>query len=231
MGSVEYRFTIKEMPVDERPREKLIKYGAESLTDAELLALIIRIGNNKRTAVELSQDIINKFGGLKALNYLSINELIEVKGIGNTKAAQIKAVVELGKRLASLEREEKDIVRTPEDVVQLLMPEMRFLTQEVFKVILLDIKNQVISVPLISKGGLSSSIVHPREVFKEAIKRSAAAMILAHNHPSGIPEPSREDISITKRLLAVGEIMGIDVLDHVIIGDGIYYSMREEGMI
>ncbi|NLJ84486.1 MAG: DNA repair protein RadC [Halanaerobiaceae bacterium] len=231
MGSVEYRFTIKEMPVDERPREKLIKYGAESLTDAELLALIIRIGNNKRTAVELSQDIINKFGGLKALNYLSINELIEVKGIGNTKAAQIKAVVELGKRLASLEREEKDIVRTPEDVVQLLMPEMRFLTQEVFKVILLDIKNQVISVPLISKGGLSSSIVHPREVFKEAIKRSAAAMILAHNHPSGIPEPSREDISITKRLLAAGEIMGIDVLDHVIIGDGIYYSMREEGMI
>ncbi|MFI5359853.1 MAG: DNA repair protein RadC [Halanaerobiales bacterium] len=231
MGSVEYRFTIKEMPVDERPREKLIKYGAESLTDAELLALIIRIGNDKRTAIELAQDIINKFGGLKALYYLSINELKDIKGIGDAKAAQIKAVVELGKRLVSLEREEKDIVRTPEDVVQLMMPELRFLTQEVFKVILLDIKNQVIAIPLISKGGLSSSIVHPREVFKEAIKRSAAAMILVHNHPSGIPEPSREDINITKRLLAAGEILGIDVLDHVIIGDGIYYSMREEGMI
>lgn len=231
MGSVEYRFTIKEMPADERPREKLIKYGAESLTDAELLALIIRIGNDRRTAVELSQDIINKFGGLKALNYLSIDELKEVKGIGNTKAAQIKAVVELGKRLASLEREEKDLVRSPGDVAQLLMPELRYLTQEVFKVVLLDIKNQVISIPLISKGGLSSSIVHPREVFKEAIKRSAAAMILVHNHPSGIPEPSREDIHITKRLLAAGEILGIDVLDHVIIGDGIYVSLREEGMI
>lgn len=231
MGSVDYRFTIKEMPADERPREKLIKYGAERLTDAELLALIIRVGNDRRTAVELSQDLINKFGGLKALNYLSINELKELKGIGDTKAAQIKAVVELGKRLASLEREERDLIRTPGDVVQLLMPELRYLTQEVFKVVLLDIKNQVIAIPLISKGGLSSSIVHPREVFKEAIKRSAAAMILAHNHPSGIPEPSREDISITKRLLAAGEIMGIDVLDHVIIGDGIYYSMREEGMI
>ncbi|HHU93100.1 MAG TPA: DNA repair protein RadC [Halanaerobiaceae bacterium] len=231
MGSVDYRFTIKEMPADERPREKLIKYGAERLTDAELLALIIRVGNDRRTAVELSQDLINKFGGLKALNYLSINELKELKGIGDTKAAQIKAVVELGKRLASLEREERDLIRTPGDVVQLLMPELRYLTQEVFKVVLLDIKNQVIAIPLISKGGLSSSIVHPREVFKEAIKRSAAAMILVHNHPSGIPEPSREDINITKKLLEAGEVMGIDVLDHVIIGDGIYVSMRERGLI
>ncbi|MFY9394760.1 MAG: DNA repair protein RadC, partial [Halanaerobiales bacterium] len=206
MGSVDYRFTIKEMPADERPREKLIKYGAERLTDAELLALIIRVGNDRRTAVELSQDLINKFGGLKALNYLSINELKELKGIGDTKAAQIKAVVELGKRLASLEREERDLIRTPGDVVQLLMPELRYLTQEVFKVVLLDIKNQVIAIPLISKGGLSSSIVHPREVFKEAIKRSAAAMILVHNHPSGIPEPSREDINITKKLLEAGEV-------------------------
>ena len=137
----------------------------------------------------------------------------------------------MGKRLASLEREERDLIRTPGDVVQLLMPELRYLTQEVFKVVLLDIKNQVIAIPLISKGGLSSSIVHPREVFKEAIKRSAAAMILVHNHPSGIPEPSREDINITKKLLEAGEVMGIDVLDHVIIGDGIYVSMRERGLI
>ncbi len=231
MGAVEYRLTIKEMPEDERPREKLIKYGAENLSNAELLALIIRVGNKNRTAVELSQDIYNKFGGLKALNYLTVKQLKEMKGIGTAKAVQIRSVVELSKRIASLNREEKDIIKSPGDVVQLLMPELRYLTQEVFKLILLDIKNQIISIPLISKGGLSSSIVHPREVFKEAIKHSSAAMILAHNHPSGIPEPSRDDINITKKLIDAGKIIGIDILDHIIIGDGIFVSMKEKGFI
>lgn len=231
MGALEYRFTIKELPEEERPREKLLKYGAESLSDAELLAIIIRIGSKERTAVELSQDILHYFGGLRALNYLSIRELTQIKGLGPAKAIQLKAVVELSKRLASLSREAREVIKSPQDVAQLLMPELRFLTQEVFKLVLLDIKNQVIAMPMVSKGGLSSSIVHPREVFKEAIKHSSAAIILVHNHPSGIPEPSRDDISITKRLVDSGKIIGIDVLDHIIIGDGIFTSMKEEGII
>ncbi|MDI3547794.1 MAG: repair protein RadC [Halanaerobiales bacterium] len=231
MGALEYRFTIKELPEEERPREKLLKYGAESLSDAELLAIIIRIGSKERTAVELSQDILHYFGGLRALNYLSIRELTQIKGLGPAKAIQLKAVVELSKRLASLSRQAREVIKSPQDVAQLLMPELRFLTQEVFKLVLLDIKNQVIAMPMVSKGGLSSSIVHPREVFKEAIKHSSAAIILVHNHPSGIPEPSRDDISITKRLVDSGKIIGIDVLDHIIIGDGIFTSMKEEGII
>lgn len=231
MGSLEYRFTIKELPEEERPREKLIKYGAENLTNAELLALIIRIGNRERTAVELAQDILNHYGGIKGLNYSGISELISIKGVGKAKAVQIMAVLELSKRLATLNGEVKEVIRTPENVANLVMPELRFLTQEVFKLVLLDIKNQVLALPVISKGGLSSSIVHPREVFKEAIKKSAAAVILVHNHPSGIPEPSKDDIKITRRLIDAGNIIGIDVLDHIIIGDGIYLSMKEKGII
>ncbi len=231
MGVLEYRFTIKELPEEERPREKLVKYGADSLTNAELLALIIRIGNRERTAVELAQDILSYYGGIKGLNYSGISELVSIKGVGKAKAVQIQAVLELSKRLASSNGNGKEVIKTPDDVANLLLPELRFLTQEVFKLVLLDIKNQVIALPMISKGGLSSSIVHPREVFKEAIKRSAAAIILAHNHPSGIPEPSKDDIKITRRLIEAGNIIGIDVLDHIIIGDGNYMSMKEKGII
>ncbi len=227
MNGVEYRFTIKELPAEERPREKLLKYGATRLSDAELLALIIRIGNRKRTAVELSQDILNYFGGLKSFNDLSTKELLVIKGVGTAKAVQIKAAVELGKRQATLSSEKRGVIRTPGDVAQLLMPELRFLTQEVFKIILLDIKNQIITRKTISKGGLSSSIVHPREVFRH----SSAAIILVHNHPSGIPEPSKDDIGITRRLIEAGRILGIDVLDHIIIGDGRFISMKEKGII
>jgi len=228
MGALEYRFTIKELPAEERPREKLIKYGSENLTNAELLALIIRIGNRERTAVELAQDILTQCGGLKGLNYSDISGFTSIRGVGEAKAVQIMAVLELGKRLAALNGEEKVLIKNPADIADLVMTELRFLTQEVFKLVLLDIKNQVLAMPLISKGGLSSSIVHPREVFKEAIKRSAAAVILIHNHPSGIPEPSQDDIKLTRRLAEAGEILGIDVLDHIIIGDGIYLSMKEK---
>lgn len=231
MGAVEYRFTIKEMPADERPREKLVKYGADSLSDAELLALIIRIGNRNRTAVELSQDILSQFGGLKSLNYLGVGDLTEIKGVGKAKAVQIQALVELSRRLATLNREEREVIKSPADIANLLMPELRYLTQEVFKLVLLDIKNQVIASPMISKGGLTTSIVHPREVFREAINYSSAAIILVHNHPSGVPEPSREDIKITKSLIDSGKIIGIEVLDHIIIGDGVFTSMKEKGYI
>jgi DNA repair protein RadC len=231
MDMAEYSFTIKELPAEERPREKLLKYGEEILSNAELLALIISTGKRDRTAVELSQDILNYFGGLRSLVSLSIEEITEIKGFGLAKATKLRAVIELSKRLYASRKEDKKVIKSPQDVAELLMPEMRFLKQEIFKIVLLDVKNQLIAIPQISKGGLSSSIVHPREVFKEAIRRSSAAIILAHNHPSGIPEPSNDDIKISKRLIDSGKIIGIDVLDHVIIGDDRYISMKEEGII
>nr|WP_226984146.1 DNA repair protein RadC [Halothermothrix orenii] len=228
---MEYRYTIKELPEEERPREKLIKHGARALSNAELLALIIRTGNKKRTAVELSQDILNFFGGLEALNDISVEEITRINGVGLAKGAQIQATVELSKRLFKAGKDNRPVVKSPGDVAELVMPDMRYLKQEVFKIILFDIKNQLIAISEISRGGLSSSIVHPREVFKEAIRRSSAAVILVHNHPSGDPSPSDEDINVTRRLVDSGKILGVDVLDHIIIGDGVYLSMKKENLI
>ncbi|MGM0437171.1 MAG: RadC family protein [Bacillota bacterium] len=231
MDNVEYRCTIKELPEEERPREKLLKYGAERLSNAELLAVIIRLGIAKRTAVELSQDILNYFNGLKGLVELNVEELVKLKGVGTVKASQILALTELSKRIHSGSFKEQPAVQTPKDVASLIMPKIRFLKQEVFGLVLLDIKNKVIATPFISKGGLSSSIVHPREVFKVAIKRSSASIILFHNHPSGEATPSQDDIKITKRLIEVGELMGINVLDHIVIGDNEFNSMKEKGLV
>lgn len=232
MDNVEYRCTIKELPEEERPREKLFKYGAERLSNAELLAVIIRLGIAKRTAVELSQDILNYFNGLKGLVELRVEELVKLKGVGTVKASQILALTELSKRIHSGSfKEQQPVVQTPKDVASLIMPKIRFLKQEVFGLVLLDIKNKVIATPFISKGGLSSSIVHPREVFKEAIKRSSASIILFHNHPSGEATPSQDDIKITKRLIEVGELMGINVLDHIVIGDNEFNSMKEKRLV
>ncbi len=229
--NIDYNYTVKELPPDERPREKLIKYGAEKLSNPELLALIIRTGNRDRTAIELSQDILNKFGGLKALIDLRVEEIKEVKGVGTAKSCQLKALIELSKRIFSSSSNNNIVIKSPQDVSNLLMPELRYEKQEVFKLILLNIKSQVIAVPQISKGGLTSSIVHPREVFKEAVKRSSAGIILVHNHPSGVPDPSQEDINITQKLKKAGDLMGIDVLDHIIIGDGVITSMKEKNLI
>ena len=231
MSSIEYRTTIKELPEEERPREKLLKHGAEQLSNSELIALVIGSGSRQRTAVELSQDILTYFDGLKGLINSGVEEIKKLRGIGLAKASQLRAVIELGKRLYTAEKDIKKVIKKPGDIAGMIMPELRFLEQEVFGLVLLDIKNQVIATPRISKGGLSSSIVHPREVFKEAIRRSSAAIILYHNHPSGQPEPSQEDIDITKRLIDAGEVTGINVLDHIIIGDNIYISMKEKGII
>jgi len=231
MVTGQYSYTIKELPENERPREKLLQLGSSHLSNAELLALVIRTGNRDRTAVELAQDILNYFGGLKSLINLSVEEIEKIKGVGPAKGTRINAVIELSKRLYRASEDKSVIIKNPDDVSNLIMPELRYMKQEVFKLLLLDTKNKVISIPMISKGGLSSSIVHPREVFKEAIRRSSAAIILAHNHPSGIPDPSKDDIKITKRLIEAGKIMGIEVLDHIIIGDGIYLSMKEKEII
>jgi len=224
-------FTIKELPKEERPRERLLKKGSKFLSTAELLALIISTGSRKRTAVELAQDLLSNFGGLKEIIDLSCEELKTIKGIGTAKAAKISAAVELAARITALQDEKRDMINSPIKAVELLSSEMRFLKQEVLKSVLLDVKNRVIAVPEISRGGLSSSIVHPREVFREAIRRSSAAVILVHNHPSGDPTPSADDLNITKKLVKSGEIIGIKVVDHIIIAGDKYTSFKEENLI
>ncbi|GFR34896.1 RadC family protein [Thermobrachium celere] len=227
----EYCIRIKDIPIEERPRERLIKYGESALSNAELLAIILRTGTKSESALDLAKKILSKYGGITFLANSSVFELSKIRGIGFAKACQIKACIELGKRLNSFKGQEKVKITCPEDVALLVMDEMRFLTKEHFRVIFLNTKNYVIQVKDISIGSLNSSIVHPREVFLEAIKQSSASIILCHNHPSGDPNPSSEDINITKRLIDAGKILGIEVLDHLIIGDGKYISLKEKNII
>lgn len=231
---MEYRLTLKDLPAEERPRERLWKYGPEVLSNAELLAIIIRTGNRNETALALAQRMLSELGQGEGLNFLvdaTVEELTKVKGISMAKACAIKAAVELGKRIGGIKSTGKVFIRSPRDVANLLMNEMRYLKKEYFRTIQLNVKNQVLAVEDISVGSLNSSIVHPREVFKGPIRRSSAAIILIHNHPSGDPSPSREDIEVTRRLYEAGKLLGIDVLDHIIIGDGIYTSLKEKGII
>lgn len=225
------RYTLKELPPDSRPRERLRARGAVYLSDAELLAILLRTGSQGQTAVELAASILSASGGLRALVESSVEELAAFRGVGIAKATQIKAAIELGRRVSSLSPEERPIIRCPEDVVQLVREEMRFLDRENFRMLCLNTKNQVISNELVSVGSLNASLVHPREVFKVAITRSAAALILVHNHPSGDPHPSAEDLEVTRRLVQAGQLLGIEVLDHLIIGGCKYVSLREKNCL
>jgi DNA repair protein RadC len=235
LTKMEYRLRMKDIPASERPYEKLEKYGPETLSNAELLAVIIRTGSSQETSVALAQRLLSlggERGGIAHLHDLSVEELRKAKGIGRVKALQIKAVMELSKRVsASLINSNKVTIKSPSDVGTLLMEEMRHLKKEVFKVILLNTKNHIIKYLNVSIGSLNASIVHPREVFSEAVKAGCSGMLLVHNHPSGDPEPSREDIETTQRLVNAGNILGIKVLDHVIIGDGRYISLKEQGLM
>lgn len=226
---------MKDMPLCERPYEKLENYGAEMLSNAELLAIVIKTGNRHETSVAIAQRILalnDRDGGLAFLHDLSLEELRATKGIGRVKALQIKAVMELSKRISSaLIINNRISVKSPDDVSRLLMEEMRYLRKEIFKIILLNTKNHILKSLNVSVGCLNSSIVHPREVFSEAVKAGCSGVLLAHNHPSGDPEPSSEDIETTKRLVNAGNILGIKVLDHIIIGDGRYISFKEQGLI
>ena len=223
---------IKNMPISERPREKMLSYGCQSLSNAELLAIILSTGTKDKTAIDLARAILNMSNeGLRALRDCTIEELTQLKGVGLAKASQIIAAVELGKRISLTTKVNNYRIKGPEDISNLLMEEMRYLNKEIFNILLLNTKHDIIAIENISVGSLNASIVHPREVFNRAIKRSSSAIILAHNHPSGDPKPSGEDINITKRLIEAGIIIGIHVLDHIIIGDGIYYSMKEQKLI
>ena len=210
--------TIQDMTLEERPREKMILNGAGSLTDAELLA------------IQLGKAIIEKADNIRSLQNITIEELESINGIGKTKAVQIKAALELGNRIASY-KPAKYKIKNPWDIYKYYMESLRYQYKEIFKVVLLNTKNEIITDVDISMGTLNSSLVHPREVFREAIIRSSNKIILLHNHPSGNAEPSKEDKSVTNRLKECGELIGIEVIDHIIIGDGIYFSFKENMLI
>ncbi len=227
-----YKLSIMEMPETERPREKLVLYGPQSLSNAELLAIIIRTGSREHSSIDLANIVLSQDDkGLRYLTNCTIEELEKIKGIGKSKACQIMAAIELGNRLSKSSLELKQSIKSPRDLVDIFINDMRHLEKEYFKVVFLNTKNEIISYETISIGSLNASIVHPREVFNRAIKKSSASLILIHNHPSGNPNPSKEDINITKRLMEAGKIIGIDILDHIIIGDGTYYSLKENSII
>ena len=224
-------FTIHDLPISERPRERLQKFGVEALSAQEILALILGRGIAGESVIVTAQRLLSQFGNLKGIASASVEELSQVKGIGIAKAAQIKAAFELANRLVGYsETGKKPVVKTPEDVVSLVAGRLKGKKKEHFLVLSLDTRNQLIKVSEISVGSLDTSIVHPREVFKEAISASAASVIFVHNHPSGDPEASAEDIELTKRLTQAGEIVGIDVLDHIIIGDKQHLSLKRKSL-
>lgn len=226
-----YSPAMKELPAEERPRERLHAYGAQALTTAELIAILIRTGNAQRSAVSLGEFLLAEFGSIKGVATASVEQLAAVKGLGTAKAAQIKAAIEFGNRLSLFTEEGRPVIGGPRDVSNLLMPDLRYQKKEHLKSLLLDTKNRVLAIKTVSIGDLSSSIVHPREVYKDAVLASAASLIVAHNHPSGDPTPSAEDVAVTKRLIQSGEIIGIDLLDHIVLGDGTFVSLKERGLI
>ncbi|WP_417899430.1 DNA repair protein RadC [Bacillus haimaensis] len=222
---------IRDFPEDERPRERLMQDGPQSLSNHELLAIMLRTGSKDESVLQLANRLLTTFEGLRLLKDASVDEMMSIKGIGSAKAVQIMAAVELGRRIHRLQYEDRYVIRSPEDAANYVMEDMRFLTQEHFVCLYLNTKNQVLHQQTIFIGSLNASIVHPREVFKEAFRRSAASFICLHNHPSGDPSPSREDIDVTKRLNECGKLIGIELLDHLIIGDQKFISLKEKGYV
>lgn len=224
---------ITDWPEDERPREKLHKFGPDSLSDAELLALIIRSGDHssRQSAIDLGRNLLREFGDLRALAGATMAELCAVKGAGPAKAASILAALTLAQRVNTVRLTNLERFTSPTQVFQHFHYRFRDRRKEYFLILLLDGKNRILREVQVSEGSLNQSIVHPREVFNPAVRESAAAVILVHNHPSGDPTPSREDLDISRRLKEAGDILGIRVLDHIIIGDNAYKSFVEQGLL
>ena len=224
------RITMRDYPLEQKPVERLLTIGTGSLSNSELLAILINSGTRSKSALELAGEILaNK--SMTELKEATPEELKMTSGIGDVKAARILAAIEFGKRIKTEKIEESPYISSPQDVVNLVMEDMRSYDREHFKAMLLNTKNKVLSLETISIGSLNSSFAHPREIFKNAIKRSAASIILIHNHPSGDPQPSREDIFLTKELLKVSDLLKIKIFDHIIIGNRKYYSMKENNII
>lgn len=226
--------TTKELPESERPYEKCERFGASALSDAELLAVIIRSGTKHERASELAARILALPGtrpGLKGLNYLSLKELRKIRGIGRVKAIQLLCVVELARRMAQAKGEELLKLSAPETVAGYYMEQLRHLTREESVVLFLDARNRRIADQVIATGTVNASIMAPREIFLAALEQGAVGIILIHNHPSGDPEPSKEDIAVTSRIRDAGNLIGIRLMDHIIIGDNTYMSFKEEGLL
>jgi len=226
-----YHLKIKDWPEEERPRERLIKWGADKLSDTEVLAILLRTGYMKTTAIELARQILHQFDGFRGLDAKSVAELCKIKGIGKAKAAQLKAALEMGKRVSKASLIEKEKIESSEDVYALVSPYLRDLTREVFKLLLLTSRNNLIAEKTVFEGSLTESLVNPREIIKEALNEAAASVVFVHNHPSGNPHPSQEDKQITSQLKTACQFVGISVLDHIIIGKNGYFSFAENGLI
>ncbi|HLR14599.1 MAG TPA: DNA repair protein RadC [Bacillota bacterium] len=222
---------IKDVPEQDRPRERLLRYGASHLSNQELLAILLGTGTRNESVMDLSNRVLMHFEGVHLLQNAAIEELTAIKGIGPAKGVYILAAIELGKRIASYRPSERYVIRSPEDGADYVMEEMRILQQEHFVALYLNTKNEIIHQQTLFIGSLNSSIVHPREVFREAVRRSAASIICVHIHPSGDPAPSQEDIHVTRRLVECGKMIGIDILDHIIIGDLKFVSLKEKGYV
>ncbi len=223
---------IRRLPNEEKPREKLLREGKEKMSNTELLAMLIGSGTKEKSALQLASEIISlDSGGIRYLGECRPEELTAVNGIGEAKACEILAAAELGRRIASLPSRKGVIISSSSDIADMFMGRMRYYKKEYFISLMISAKGEIIEENQVSVGDLCSSTTHPREVFVEAVRRSAGSVVFVHNHPSGDPTPSRMDIETTKRLIEAGNILGIPVLDHIVIGDGCYVSMRAKGLI
>ncbi|MBO9311945.1 MAG: DNA repair protein RadC [Chloroflexus sp.] len=221
---------MHELPTHDQPRERLARLGAGALSDAELLAILLRVGTNGANVLQLAYQVLAECGGWAGLQLLDFNDLCQRHGIGTSKAASIKAALEIGRRLARSGIDERFPIRSPADVATLLMVEMSHLDQEHLRTILLDTKNRVQQINTVYIGSLNSATIRVGEVFKEAVRRNSAGIIVVHNHPSGEATPSMDDIEVTRQLVAAGRLLDIELIDHLIIGRGQYVSLRERGL-
>lgn len=228
------RFTMKQMPKSEQPYEKFLQFGPESLSDAELLAIIIRTGTKEEKSIDLAKKVLNILksdDSLLAITRLSLKDLLQIKGIGRVKAVQIKCIAELSRRIAKTTAKSRLCMNNPRTIADYYMEDLRFANQEVTLLVMVDTKNQFLNDKVMSKGTVNASLISPREIFLESLSNQAVYIILIHNHPSGDPTPSKEDIVATKRIKEAGMLIGIMLLDHIIIGDKKYISMKEQGII
>lgn len=225
-------YCIKELPLEDRPREKMLMHGPSVLSNSELLAILIRTGTREKSALKIARELAADELKLRTLAMAKHpQDLSSVKGLGPVKAVTILAALELGRRIAYADAIARDVIETPDDIAAIFMPRLRYEKNEHFMLVLLNTKNKVIGMEQISEGSLNSSVVHPREVFAPAVVQRAAAILVGHNHPSGDPAPSREDRNLTEALVQTGKILGIPLLDHIVIGDGCYFSFKEHGYL
>lgn len=223
-------YRIMDIQASDRPRERLERLGAKMLSDAELLAILLRVGIEGENAVQLGQRLLHKYKGIAGLHRAAFDDLRAEKGLGRAKTAQIKAAIELGRRLAANAPEERPTISSPEDAANLVKFEMAVLEQEELRVILLDTRNRVLRIEVVYRGSINSSQIRVGELFKAAIRANAASVIIVHNHPSGDPSPSPDDVAVTRAIVAAGKLLDIDVLDHLVIGDMKFISLKERGL-